>query len=132
MRENGDTQLSAFDRDSVKVTIPGNEGYRVEVGATDRFVNIVPVETWQGDETGSIKVRVTADHKTNLNRFGLKFFGGTQAGSIDETFTFKINPVSGALDPFVSAAEDGRQRILEFCGSLLPSIHPAFIQPDRF
>ena len=63
VRENGDTRLSAFDRNTMKVTIPGNEGYRVEVGATDRFVNIVPVETWQGDEIGSINVHVTAETK---------------------------------------------------------------------
>jgi outer membrane protein assembly factor BamB len=130
VRENGDTQLSTFDRNSVKVTIPGNEGFRVEVGANDRFVNIVPVETWQGDETGNINVRVTADYKTNLNRFGLKFFGGTQAGSIDETFTFKINPVSGTPDPFVSAAEVGSQSILEFSrlSAPIPSILPSYNQ----
>ena len=130
VRENGDTQLSAFDRNSVKVTIPGNEGYRVEVGATDRFVNIVPVETWQGDETGSINVNVTADYKTDLNRFGLKFFGGTQAGSIDETFTFKVNPVTGAPDPFVSALKDGKQSILEFSrlSAPIPSILPSYNQ----
>jgi outer membrane protein assembly factor BamB len=130
VRENGDTQLSAFDRNSVKVTIPGNEGYRVEVGATNRFINIVPVETWQGDETGSIDVHVTADYKTHLNRFGLKFFGGTQAGSIDETFTFKINPATGAPDPFMSATEDGQQSILEFSrlSAPIPSILPSYNQ----
>lgn len=130
VRKDGDNELTAFDRDSVKVIIPGNAGYRVEVGATNRFVNIVPDETWVPDEAGSIRVHVTADYKTHLSRFGLKFFGGVESGSIDETFALKINPASGAADPFVSAVEDGRQSVLEFSrlSAPIPSILPSYNQ----
>jgi outer membrane protein assembly factor BamB len=130
VRENSDNVLAALDRNSVKVTIDGNSGYRVEVGATNRFINIVPVETWVPDADGSITVHVTANYKTNLARFGLKFFGGIKAGTLDETFMFKINGVSKAANPFFAAVEDGKQSILEFSrlAAPIPSILPSYNQ----
>jgi outer membrane protein assembly factor BamB len=130
VRANGDNVLSALDRDSVKVEIAGNSGYRVEVGATNKFVNIVPVETWQADADGNIVVHLTGTYKTHLMRFGLKFFGGFNAGNLDETYTFKINPGSGLADPFKTAIEDGQQSVLEFSrlAAPIPSMLPSYNQ----
>ena len=129
-RKNGDTLLAALDRNSVKVSVPGNSGYRVEVGATNRFINITPVETWAPDANGSITVHITAAYKTNLLRFGLKFFGGQKAGTIDQTFTFKIDQPSGLDNPFHSAVEDEKQSVLEFSrlAAPIPSILPSYNQ----
>lgn len=129
-RKDGNTVLAALDRDSVKVAIPGNSGYRVEVGATNHFINITPVETWVPDANGNITVRVTAAYKTDLLRFGLKFFGGFKAGTLDETFTFNINQPSKVANPFVSAVEDGKQSVLEFSrlSAPIPSILPSYNQ----
>ena len=130
VRKNGDNVLSALDRGSVKVTIPNNAGYRVEVGATNKFINIVPTELWKPDTNGNITVRVTGAYKANLLRFGLKFFGGMKAGTIDQTFTFKLNPPSGVADPFVTAVEDGSQSVLEFSrlSAPIPSMLPSYNQ----
>ena len=130
VRKNGDNVLSALNRGSVKVTIPNNAGYRVEVGATNKFINIVPTELWKPDTNGDITVRVTGTYKTNLLRFGLKFFGGIKAGTIDQTFTFKLNPPSGAADPFATAVEDGSQSVFEFSrlSAPIPSMLPSYNQ----
>ena len=130
VREDGDNVLAALDRDSVKVSIPNNEGFRVEVGATNKFINIVPVETWIPDENGNITLTVSADYKTNLSRFGLKFFGGRKAGTIAETFTFTIRPLSKAVNPFTSALEDGSQSVIEFARLSVPtpSMLPSYNQ----
>ncbi|MEA5079853.1 MAG: PQQ-binding-like beta-propeller repeat protein [Anaerolineaceae bacterium] len=130
VRANGDNVLSALDRGSVKVEIAGNSGYRVEVGATNKFVNIVPVETWKADADGNIVVHITGTYKTHLMRFGLKFFGGFKAGTLDETYTFKVNSGSGLADPFKTAVQDGQQSVLEFSrlSAPIPSMLPSYNQ----
>ena len=130
VREDGDNVLSAFDRNSVKVEVEGNEGYRVEVGATNRFVNIIPAEEWLPDETGKITVTVSADYKTNLARFGLKFFGGRKAGSLSESFTFTISDKSGLADSFLDVVHDNEQSVLELnrLSVPTPSILPSYNQ----
>ena len=73
---------------------------------------------------------MTAAYKTDLLRFGLKFFGGFKAGTLDETFTFNINQPSKVANPFVSAVEDGKQSVLEFSrlSAPIPSILPSYNQ----
>jgi len=129
VRNGGDNVLSALDRNSVRVTISGNEGYRVEVGATNKFINIIPKEYWTPDANGSITLTVTADYKTNLSRFGLKFFGGKPAGTIEKTYTFRIVGGSGANNPF-TAAEGGEQSVIELSRLSMPtpSMLPSYNQ----
>lgn len=129
VRKDGDNVLSALARDSVSVTVSGNEGYRVEVGATNKFVNIVPGEYWTPDADGNITLTVRADYKTNLSRLGLKFFGGRTAGSIEKSFTFRVVGGSGAANPFTSA-EDGAQSVIELSRLSIPtpSMLPSYNQ----
>lgn len=130
VRKNGDNMLSMLDRDSVKVTIPNNAKYRIEVGATNKFINIIPTEIWTSDADGNISVTISGNYKTNLMRFGLKFFGGTKAGTLEQTFTFKIKKTSAAPNPFVTAIEDDEQSILEFSRLSVPtpSMLPSYNQ----
>ena len=130
VRDSGDNVLSVFDRDSVQVEVEGNDGYRVEVGATDRFVNIVPVEVWAPGADGKITVTLTADYKTGPSRFGLKFFGGRKTGNINETLAFKINPKPDVGNMFQNAINDGEQSILELhrLSVPTPSILPSYNQ----
>ena len=130
VREDGDTILSALDRKSVQVEIPGNTDFRVEVGATNKFINIVPDETWNPDENGNLTMTVTADYRTRLQRFGLKFFGGRKTGTISQTFTFRVQKRDGIQDPFLTAQEDARQSVLEFSrlSAPTPSMLPSYNQ----
>jgi outer membrane protein assembly factor BamB len=130
VRDGNDNVLSAFDRNSVQVDVAGNDGYRVEVGATDRFVNIVPMEAWVPDADGKITVTLTADYKTSLSRFGLKFFGGRKTGSVDETFTFGINPKPEVSNMFLNAVDDSEQTVVEFhrLSVPIPAILPSYNQ----
>ena len=130
VREDGDNVLSAFDRGSVQVEVPGNQGYRVEVGATNRFVNIVPAETWTPDADGKLTLTVTAGYKTRLPRFGLKFFGGRKTGTIDKTFTFALHPRPEVGNMFLDAVNDGEQTVLELhrLSVPTPSILPSYNQ----
>jgi len=129
VRKAGDNVLSALVRNSVQVTVSGSEGYRVEVGATNKFVNIIPKEYWTPDASGNITVTIKADYNTNLSRFGLKFFGGTKAGTIEKSFTFQVNSGSGAKDPFTTA-EDGAQSVIELSRLSMPtpSMLPSYNQ----
>ncbi|MAT43948.1 MAG: hypothetical protein CL609_16555 [Anaerolineaceae bacterium] len=130
VRDQGDNLLSAMDRKSVTVSIPNNQNYRVEVGATNKFINIIPREEWQADANGNLTINVTADYKTNLQRFGLKFFGGKKAGSLEENFTFQINQLPGVDNPFVTAVETQQQSVLEFSRLSVPtpSMLPSYNQ----
>ncbi len=131
VRDGGDNVLSALDRGSVRVSIPGNEGYRVEVGATNRFVNIVPpLSGWQADEAGSITITVDAAYRVNLSRFGLKFFGGTKTGEASAAYTFRVQQGAAVENPFVSAVQSGEQSVLELSrlSAPTPSILPSYNQ----
>jgi len=129
VRKDGDNVLSALVRNSVQVLVSGNEGYRVEVGATNKFVNIIPKEYWTPDASGNITVTIRADYNTNLSRFGLKFFGGTKAGTIEKSFTFRVNGGSDAANPFTTA-EDGAESVIELSRLSMPtpSMLPSYNQ----
>ncbi len=129
VRKDGDNVLSALERKSVSVTISGNEGYRVEVGATNRFINIIPKEYWTPDAKGNITVTVKANYNTKLSRVGLKFFGGKKSGTIEKSFTFNVADSSGTGNPFTSA-EDGAQSVIELSRLSMPtpSMLPSYNQ----
>lgn len=129
VRKDGDNVLAALARSSVQVTVSDNEGYRVEVGATNKFINIIPREYWTPDENGIITVTVKADYNVNLSRFGLKFFGGTKAGTIEKSFSLQVAGGSGAQNPFTAAA-DGAQSVIEFSRLSMPtpSMLPSYNQ----
>ncbi|HWQ99180.1 MAG TPA: PQQ-binding-like beta-propeller repeat protein [Clostridia bacterium] len=131
VRENGDTVLSALDRNSVRVTIEGNEGYRVEVGATNRFVNIVPpLGGWKADASGKITVRVDATYVTGLSRFGLKFFGGKNPVDYALIQDFSITQGANTEKTFQTAMQDKTQSVLELSRLSVPtpSILPSYNQ----
>jgi len=131
VRNEGDNVLSALNRRDVQVAIAGNEGYRVDVGATNRFLNIVPpLSGWKADENGEITIRVDAAYKTNLSRFGLKFFGGSRAGSVSDTFTFRLHAGADVDHSIKLASAGGDQTVLEISrlSAPTPAILPSYNQ----
>ena len=130
-RENGDTVLSALDRNSVRVTIEGNEGYRVEVGATNRFINIVPpLGGWKADASGKITISITGNYVTDLSRFGLKFFGGRNPVGFAISHDYQITQGADAEKTFQTAMQDKTQSVLELSRLSVPtpSILPSYNQ----
>lgn len=122
VRKDGDNVLSALDRKSVSIQVAGNEGYRTDIGATDRFINIVPpIGGWTPDASGNITVTIDADYKIDLARFGLKFFGGAKGGSIRQEFVFRVDSGSESAGAFIDAAENGEQSVVELSRFSVPT-----------
>ncbi len=131
VRENGNTVLSALERNSVVVKIDGNEGYRVEVGATNRFVNIVPpLGGWKADADGKITAAITGNYVTDLSRFGLKFFGGKGKVGYALFVDLKITQGASTEKTFQTAVQDTTQSVLELSRLSVPtpSILPSYNQ----
>lgn len=115
IREQGDTLLSAINRDSISVSVTGNPNIFVSVAANQRFLSIVPQEKWIDLEGGSITVQIAGTYKTNMRRIGLKFFGGRTAGNLDKSFTFNILPRSSQASPFQAPnLHGGNTTVIEF------------------
>lgn len=100
IRKQGDTVLSAIDRDNLKVTVSGNPKMMVNVSANRRFVILSPQETWMGPEGGELKVNLKGTYTGDMSRFGLKFYGGSHGGNFDETFIFTVPPRKGGPIPY--------------------------------
>lgn len=107
VRKNGDTELSAIDRDSLKVTVSGNPSFSVSVAANKRFAMIVPKETWTGKEGATISVNLKGSYTSNQARFGLKFFLGNKGGEFDKTFTFKVPSRGDSAMPYAVPVKAG-------------------------
>ena len=131
VREDGNTVLSALDRNSVRVTISGNEGYRVDIGANNRFLTIVPaLGGWKADADGNIIVKIEATFQTGLSRFGLKFFGGKDLVPGVIFLQYRITQGATNAEMFQNAAEHQTQSVLELSRLSVPtpSILPSYNQ----
>ncbi|MCB1140375.1 MAG: PQQ-like beta-propeller repeat protein, partial [Leptospiraceae bacterium] len=96
VREKGDTILSSFDEDSLEVKFSGDvkpEGEPlVAMAANQRFLSLIPQETWSGPEGGELVVTLKGEYLLNHSRIGLKFYGGDSGGTFERTFRFRIQP----------------------------------------
>jgi outer membrane protein assembly factor BamB len=131
VRADGNTALSALKRDSVRVTIPGNEGYRVDIGANNRFLTIVPARSgWKADASGNIIVKIEATFQTELSRFGLKFFGGKDLVPGVIFLQYRVTQGASAEKTFQCAAGEGVQSVIELSRLSVPtpSILPSYNQ----
>lgn len=94
VRKEGDTILSSFDQDSLEVRFSGDvkpEGEPlVAMAANQRFLSIIPRETWSGPEGGTLEITVKGKYLLDHSRIGLKFFGGDSGGTFEETLRFRI------------------------------------------
>ncbi|MHA1673361.1 MAG: PQQ-binding-like beta-propeller repeat protein, partial [Promethearchaeota archaeon] len=131
VRENGDTLSSEIDTDSIAVSITGNPNYFVSVSADKQFITIIPQENWTSLTGGSIDVQITGNYKTNMNRVGLKFFGGRKAGLLDTTFEFSVISQESQTSPFQAPnTHSGNSTIIEFSrlAAPNPTILPSYNQ----
>ncbi|MCB1165423.1 MAG: PQQ-like beta-propeller repeat protein [Leptospiraceae bacterium] len=104
VRKDGDTVLSSFDASSFTAKFePANEEAAapiVAMAANERFVSLIPQETWMGPEGGTLKLTISGKYLTRHSRIGLKFFGGEEAGAFSRTFTFRVRPRTEGSMPY--------------------------------
>jgi len=100
-REDGRTVAGQIGLKSLKVSIPGNDGYAVQVSADKRYMMVVPDGHWVPDTDGNLKVEITGEYKTGLRRIFLFFFGGKKGGDLKETYTFAVPEREASENPFV-------------------------------
>lgn len=122
VRKNGDTQLAAIDRDSIKVTVTGNPAVKLSVAANRSFLTLVPEGYWTGPEGGKITIDVSGSYSTRLSRFGLKFFGGKKGGDVHASLGVTIPPRPSSPLPYLMPTnQDRRQTVFEFSRLAAPN-----------
>ncbi|MBP7735619.1 MAG: PQQ-binding-like beta-propeller repeat protein [Spirochaetes bacterium] len=107
VRKNGDTVLSAIDRDSLKVSVSGSPAMTVNVAANRRFVTVAPREAWIGPAGGTVTVTLKGTYTTEMSRFGLKFFGGSRGGDFNLAYSFTVPARKGGAMPYRVPRADG-------------------------
>ncbi|HOJ27538.1 MAG TPA: PQQ-binding-like beta-propeller repeat protein [Spirochaetota bacterium] len=130
VRKNGDTLKSSIDRDSLSVSITGNPKHRIDVSANKQFFVITPQETWVGQDGGTITITIKGQYITGMHRFGLKFFGGSKAGTFHVSYSFAIAPYKGVL-PYTYPQITGKPQTVFECKRLAapnPTMLPSWNQ----
>jgi len=92
VRRHGITQLALLDSDSIHVTLDPSVEADADVSGDRRFVTVVPKATFGGAAGSTLAVRLEGRYFTGFERDGGRFFGGTPAGRLDQTFQFQLRP----------------------------------------
>ncbi len=88
LREDGDNALAFIDTDSLTVETTATIDLLVEISADRRFFTVRPATSWP--TATPVTLTITGDYLTNATREGLKFEGGTKAGSFTRDFEFTV------------------------------------------
>ena len=131
VRSGGDTVGAVIDSGSVQVTLDPTALVDVGVSGERRFLTINPVDRYIPDAGGQVTVTVTGQYLVDLDREGLRFFGGTVGGDFSESFTFTLNDGPTTSFPLqVPAAPGADQGVWELSrlAAPLPTILPSYNQ----
>jgi hypothetical protein len=103
----------------------------VTVSGERRFVTLTPRPGYAADANGEVHVTIRGQYRVDLEREGLRFFGGTVGGEFSETFTFTVAPARpGPLPLPVPAAPGDEAGVWELSrlAAPLPTILPSYNQ----
>jgi outer membrane protein assembly factor BamB len=131
VRRAGDTTLSLLDPESVEVTIDPPTEFRVDVSGDRRFLVITPATVYSADGAGMVHIEVSADYLEGFEREGLRFSGGTVAGTASVRIDATVQGGgAGALSLPVPAAPGEPAGIVELhrIAAPLPTILPSYNQ----
>lgn len=131
VREAGDTRLAVIDSGSVEVTLDPTALVEVSVSGERRFLTVTPLEGFRGDEGGQLSLTISGDTLVDLEREGLRFYGGTRGASFAETFVFDVEETLSATLPLpIPAAPGDEAGIFELSrlAAPLPTILPSYNQ----
>ena len=121
IRKGGRSVPAMLDKDDFSARVEDGSSFEAHLSADARFICLYPKETWTGDEQGRLSLRLTGSYKTNLEREGLRFFGGEKGGAIDQRFQFNLNPAAEQPFPF-RVPEEGSagSTVFELCRQAVP------------
>ncbi|MFH2010707.1 MAG: PQQ-binding-like beta-propeller repeat protein [bacterium] len=131
VRDGGDTTLAVIDSDSVEVTIDPTALLEVGVSGERRFLTVAPVDRYGADGNGEVTITVTGEYLVDLEREGLRFFGGTTGGEFSETFTFTVLEGASGVMPLpvpTAPGDDAGVWELSRLAAPLPTILPSYNQ----
>ena len=126
VRKKGDTVLAAIDKETLIVSFSGGKEGKVNVSADRTFITIIPREKWTGSQGGTLTVNLKGTFIADMSRIGLKFFGGSEGGTYDQTFTFKIKARKKTPMPYKIPAKPGDASSM-FVMSRLAAPSPAIL-----
>ena len=119
VRESNRTIPSAIDSVSIESNSKGR--FVANRSADGRFMTIIPQETWQCDND-RLDITITVTYRKNLSRFGLKFFGGSNAGSFEQSYSFQLRQDKLAKFPFLIPSKDQpKSDVIEMSRLAVPS-----------
>jgi outer membrane protein assembly factor BamB len=121
IRKGGRSVAAVLDKDDFSAHTDDGSRFEAHLSADGRFVCVHPKETWRGDEEGRLNLRLAGSYRINLEREGLRFFGGEKGGEIDQRFQFTLNPVAKQSFPFrAPEGVSGASTVLELCRQAVP------------
>ena len=123
---NGVRQAALIDKKSISI----NGDASCIVSADRKFLTIIPNRPWTGPEGGELTLRIQGEYRLRPRRFGLKFFGGKKAGSMDQTLTLTVEPYEGEVKSLAGTGPGTVYTELEFkrLAPQIPVIMPSYNQ----
>jgi outer membrane protein assembly factor BamB len=131
VRRGGDTRLALVDAASLVVEVTPPQEVQVELSADARFLTVLPLRPLVAGEDGRVSMRLAGDWLEDPEREGLRFSGGTRAGSFETTFSFSLTPAApGPLPLPTPAAPGDPSAVWEFSrlAAPLPTLLPSYNQ----
>jgi outer membrane protein assembly factor BamB len=131
VRSGGKTQLALIDTASVNVAVTPPAPVTVTVSGDRHFVTVVPQTAFTPDANGNVTISITGQYLENLDRHGLVFTGGQDAGAISGQYQFSLAPDRSGPFPYaIPSAPGDPAGILELyrLAAPLPTILPSYNQ----
>ena len=110
--------------------ITTNADARCILSADRKFLTLIPNHPWTGPEGGEVQIRLSGRYRIRPRRFGLKFFGGKDGGTIEQDITFQVEPYAGETAMRIGSGPGSRYAELDFkrLAPQMPVILPSYNQ----
>jgi hypothetical protein len=131
VRRASDTVLALLDPTTVSVTFDPPTDARVDVSGDRRFLVVTPTSEIASDASGHVRLTVTADYLEGFTREGLRFEGGTRAGTATASYDLEVRARPGgtlALPVPANPGDPGGVLELYRIAAPLPTILPSYNQ----
>ena len=132
VRESGDTALALIDDTQLAVDVTPNVPHTVRVSADRHFLIVVPESPFVAGGDSKVHLRIHGPYLENPTRSGLRFSGGTPAGTFDTTFDFALSAPRTSSLPYAIPTNVGTDPSGVFelyrLAAPLPTILPSYNQ----